>query len=53
MVFFPSQINKNNKTLVTYVHAGVCWIAEHIYGYNDITGKWSEKSHKIIDICKK
>ena len=52
MEFFPTRINVNEKTLVTYVHAGVCWIGEHVYKLNDKTQTWFEKSHKIIDICK-
>ncbi|MEI6123299.1 MAG: hypothetical protein WCQ95_06685 [Bacteroidota bacterium] len=52
MVYFPSKINKKNKTIVTYVHAGVGGLGEHIYAYNDKTKLWKEISHKYIDITK-
>jgi hypothetical protein len=51
MNYFPTKINSKNRTLITYVHAGVCWLGEHIYKL-DRTNKWTEKSHKTIDICK-
>jgi hypothetical protein len=53
MEFFPMKINIDDKTLVTYVHAGVCGLSEMIYLYNSQTNSWMRKSHKIIDICKK
>jgi hypothetical protein len=52
MVYFPSKINKKNKTIVTYVHAGVGGLGEHIYAYNDMTKVWKEISHKYIDVTK-
>lgn len=52
MTYFPSKINKKEKTLVTYVHAGVCGLGEHIYLLNQNTNQWAQKSHRIIDICK-
>ncbi len=51
MLFFP-EIHSVNKTLVTYSHAGVCHAGEHIYQYNSKTNKWSETSHRIINICE-
>jgi hypothetical protein len=53
MEFFPIQINKNDSTLITHVHAGVCSLSEMIYSYNSQTNNWIRKSHRIIDICKK
>lgn len=53
MEFFPTKINSQDKTLVTYVHAGVCGLSEMIYSYNSKTSTWQRISHKIIDICKK
>ncbi len=51
MVFFPSEINKENKTLTTYVHAGICWLGERVYKFDELTS-WKEKSYRRIDICK-
>lgn len=50
--FFPSEINKNKKTLTTYVHAGVCGLGEHIYTFDVNKNCWKEESHHIINICK-
>ena len=50
--FFPSKINIKDKTLSTYVHAGVCALGEHIYKLNIKTNIWTEKSHRIINICE-
>ena len=52
MIYFPSEINKNNKTLLTRLTAGVCGLGEHKFRLNQETHKWSEISHKIINICK-
>jgi hypothetical protein len=51
MVYFPAQINKKSKTLVTYVHAGVCGLGEHKYLYSARASTWREISHKRINIC--
>jgi hypothetical protein len=51
MSYFPAKINAKNRTLVTYVLAGVCCLGEHTYKL-DGTNKWTEKSHKTIEICK-
>jgi hypothetical protein len=53
MVFFPSEINAKNKTLVTYVPAGACGLFVDIFRYNAKTIKWHQKSHRLIDICEK
>jgi hypothetical protein len=53
MEFFPIQINRNDKTLITYVHAGANSLSEMIYSYNGMTNSWVIKSHKIIDVYKK
>ena len=52
MEFFPAEINKKKKTLVTYLHAGVCGLGEHVYSLNTDTNKWHQRSHRIINICK-
>jgi hypothetical protein len=51
MTYFPSKINSSNKTLTTYVHAGVCGLGEHVYKCS-LPNKYTELSHKIIDVCK-
>ncbi len=50
--FFPSKINSNGKTLTTYVHAGVCGLGVHIYKFDKKKNIWTEKSHRIINICE-
>jgi hypothetical protein len=52
MVYFPSDINSKGRILKTYVHAGVCWVGEHKYRLDATTKRWSEISHKEIDVCK-
>ena len=52
MIFFPTKIDSKNRRLTTYVHAGVCWIGEHIYKLNK-TNKWKEIRRRIIDVCEK
>jgi len=51
MVYFPSEMIKKKKMLITYVHAGVCGLGEQKYIYNS-TNTWRMISHKIINICK-
>jgi hypothetical protein len=53
MKYFPTEINAKNKTLVTFVHAGSCWLAKHVYSYHYKTFKWHEKSHRLINVCEK
>jgi hypothetical protein len=48
MTYFPKKINKRNRTLVTYVHAGACCVGEHVYLFSKSNSKWTEKSHKIL-----
>jgi len=50
--FFPSKINRKDKTLTTYVHAGVCGLSEYIYKLDINKNIWTEKSHRIINICE-
>lgn len=52
VIFFPSKFNSKDKTLTTYVHAGVCGLGEHIYKLDKNTNNWTEKSHRIINICE-
>lgn len=51
MTYFPAKINSRNKTLTTYIHAGVCGLGEHIYKFS-LPNKYTQLSHKIIDVCK-
>jgi len=51
MTYFPTKFIKKDKILVTYAHAGVCWLGEHKYKL-DKTNKWTEISNKEIDVCK-
>ena len=36
LVFFPSEISKEKKCLMTLVHAGVCHMGKHIYHYDSM-----------------
>lgn len=47
--YFPKKINKQNKTLTTYVHAGACCVGEHIYQLNK-KRHWREISHKVMPV---
>ncbi|RZJ67019.1 MAG: hypothetical protein EOO50_07080 [Flavobacterium sp.] len=49
MTYFPTKIDKQKQQLVTYVHAGVCWVGEH--KYEKIGNGWKQVSHKRIDVC--
>ncbi len=40
MEFFPTIINKGEKTLTTYGHAGVMWVGRHIYKLDIETNTW-------------
>jgi hypothetical protein len=46
MEFFPTRINKNNKTLTTFVHANAYQLGEHTYRF--AANKWKETKHKLI-----
>ncbi len=50
--FFPSEIDSKEKTLTTFVHASVCGLGEHIYKLDQKRNNWTEKSHRIINICE-
>ena len=52
MTYFPSEIKSKTHTLTTYVHAGVCGLGEHIYHLDKKTNSWSEKSHRIMNVCE-
>ena len=52
MAYFPSEINIENKTLVTYIVGGVCWVGEHTYQLDMKKSKWRQISHKSINICE-
>jgi len=42
MSFFPAYINKKEKTLTTFVHAGVNRIAKTIYKFNVADQTWKQ-----------
>jgi hypothetical protein len=48
VTYFPT-IDKKNRTLTTHVHAGVCWMGEHIY--TQTKSGWKQLSHRRLDIC--
>jgi hypothetical protein len=48
MGLFPSKIDMKNKLLVTYGHAGVEQLAEHIYALNTRSNKWYQKSYRVV-----
>ncbi|RYU92968.1 XAC2610-related protein [Emticicia agri] len=52
MTYFPTKINKANRTLITYVHANAYQLAEHVYYFNNKTNNWIEKSQKFIPPIK-
>lgn len=45
---FPSIIDKNNKTITTYVHANAMQEGENIYQLKN-SENWIKKSHKFIN----
>lgn len=49
MIFFPSIIDVPKRTLITYVHAGVCCLGEHTYILDEI-GSWDEIDTVFIDV---
>lgn len=49
MQFFPTRIDRSRNRLITYGHAGVCHVGEHIYKYSN--SSWRRISHKQINIC--
>jgi len=50
MGFFPSQINKISKTLVTMVHANANQLGEHTYKLDSKTNKWKEIKHRLVTV---
>ncbi|MBO9683018.1 MAG: hypothetical protein J7502_10185 [Flavisolibacter sp.] len=50
--FFPSKFNSKDKTLATYVHAGVCGLGENIYKLDKNKNIWTKKRHRIINVCE-
>lgn len=52
MIFFPSEINRKNKTLTTYVHVGMCGLSERVFKLNGKTNTWTEKSSRMINVCE-
>lgn len=50
MEFFPTRINKSNRTLITLVHANAYELAEHTYKKNVNGNKWKEIKHRFITV---
>lgn len=50
VTYFPSTINKSKQTLITYVHAGVCCVGEHVYKFDKSTKMWKQTRHKILGL---
>ena len=48
MEFFPNEINKNKKTLVTLVHASAVDLCESTYKYNSVNRKWKEIKRRLV-----
>jgi hypothetical protein len=48
MGLFPSKIDSKNKVLVTYGHAGVEQVGEHVYALNTRSNKWYHKSYRVV-----
>ena len=48
MIFFPKEISKSNRTLITLVHASAVSVCETIYKFDSSTNKWKEIGRRII-----
>ena len=48
MKFFPSEIDKNKKILITYVHANAYQFSKNLYLYDTKTKKWKEGKSTLI-----
>lgn len=48
MGLFPTKIDSKNKLLVTYGHAGVEQVGEHVYALNTRSNKWYQKSYRVV-----
>jgi hypothetical protein len=48
MGLFPSKIDIKNKLLITYGHAGVEQVGEHIFALNTRSNKWYQKSYRLV-----
>ena len=48
MIFFPVEINKKSKTLMTLVHANVLEQSETIYKFNESTKQWGKISDRLL-----
>jgi hypothetical protein len=51
LMFFPSEINRKNKTLTISFHVGACGLSEDIYMFDNAKKSWIEKSSKVINVC--
>jgi hypothetical protein len=49
MIFFPTEIDSNKKTLMTLVHANAYQMNETTYKLNSTTGKWKEVKQRLVD----
>jgi hypothetical protein len=50
MQLFPAKTDLKNKQLTTYAFSSACYMGEHIYVF--AAGKWKERSHRLIKVCK-
>ncbi len=48
MMFFPTNINKHNKTLTTLVHANVYERGETTYKLDSEMNKWKKVRHRFV-----
>ena len=48
MTYFPTHINKNNKTLTTLVHANAMELCKSIYKQDKATDKWKRAGRSWV-----
>lgn len=48
MIFFPSEIDKKKKILITYVHANAYQFSKNLFLYDTKTQKWREGKSTLI-----
>jgi len=48
MEFFPTEINKEKKTLVTFVHANAYQTGESTFKFDTLTKKWKKIRHRLV-----
>jgi hypothetical protein len=53
MIWFPSNIDKNKKTLTTVVHANAYQMSETTYKLDTLKNKWARVGHRLIGEMEK